>query len=117
MNAWPTHEPQHHGERRDYRENQGKADGCAPHGGQGFIGRNACWDPYQWKERVEGPDKAALLAGCEKAGQDRCSRAIEDIRIVEARGEVGEDAKERDGATRETETTESDDGASSHGTL
>jgi hypothetical protein len=54
------------------------------------------------------------MPGCEKAGHDRCRRAIEDIRIVEARREVGEDAKERYGAAGETETTESDDGAGSH---
>jgi GH15 family glucan-1,4-alpha-glucosidase len=33
---------------------------------------------------------------------------------VEVRGEVGEDAKERDGAAGKTDTPESDDGASSH---
>ena len=57
------------------------------------------------------------LAGCKKAGQHRSCRAIEDTGIVEACREVGEDVKERNGATGQAEPPESDDGVRIHGVL
>jgi hypothetical protein len=44
-----------------------------------------------------------LLTGGKKAREHRCGRAIEDIGIVEPGREVGKNAKERHGATGETE--------------
>ena len=117
MNTWPAHEAQHHGERRDDREEQGKPHWPPPHGGQGLKGSDASRKPYEREECVHGPNEAALLAGCEKAGQHRSGRAIEDIGIVEACREVGEDAKERNCATGQAEPPKSDDGARSHGAL
>src|SRR5688572_11500756 len=111
MNTWPAHEAYHHGERRDYSEEQSPPHWPAPPGTQGLIGSDASRKPYQREERVDGPDEAALLTGCEKAGQHRSSRAIEDIGIVEACREIGEDTKERNCATDETEPPKPGDGA------
>src|SRR4051812_28365571 len=117
MNAGPAHEAEHHGERRDHREDQSKPHWPAPHRGEGLVRSDPSWKPYQRQERVDGPDEAALRAGCKQAGQHRCSRAIEDVGIVEARCGVGKDANECHCATRETEPPKSDDGPSSHNVL
>jgi hypothetical protein len=57
------------------------------------------------------------VASCKQARQHGCSRAIEHVGVVEARGEVSEDPKERESAANKTETPESNDGASSQNSL
>ena len=94
MNTRPAHEAQHQGEGRHYREHQRQPHRPTTYRGQSFVGRDAGWKPYQWEERIDGPNQAALRAGREKSWQDRCSRTIKDIRVTEARGEVSEDDKE-----------------------
>ena len=71
--------------------------------------------PNEWQERVHGPDETALRAGGQEIGEHRGRRAIEDIRIIEARGEIGEDNEKRHRATSERNTSAADDGAITQG--
>jgi hypothetical protein len=59
------------------------------------------WNEHEWQHTVEGPHGAPRGSRCQESREHFWRAAVEDIRVLETSGEVGEHAKKRKGASDE----------------
>lgn len=110
----PAHEAQHHGHGRDDGKKHGQPHGPRALAPQDLIGTRRRRQPYQRKERVDGPGNAARRARGKEAGEHSVSRPVENVRVVEAGSQICEDSHEGQRPTGERKTSQANDGAISH---
>ena len=101
VNTRPTHQAEHHADRRQHAEEHADAQRTSRALAQGMEGTHAGGNENERKNAVDSPRSASSCAGRQEGRQHVLRTAVQNLGVVEASGEEREHAEESYGASHE----------------
>src|SRR6185295_3695427 len=104
--ARPTHEAEHHAHGRQEGKEHPGAGRSRGADAQSLERTDAGRNENQWKDTVERPRGPACWTCSQESGEHIAGVTVENLRIVEASGQIGKDAQKGNRASNESDTAD-----------